>query len=77
MSSHPGFPGSVSGKEPACQCRRHKRRGFDPLGWEDPLEKGMAVCPLQFSHLENLMDRGACRATIHIVAKDSDTTEAT
>ena len=24
------FPGGASGKEPACQCRRHKRRGFDP-----------------------------------------------
>ena len=23
-------PGDVSGKEPACQCRRHKRHGFDP-----------------------------------------------
>ena len=23
-----GFPGSTSGKEPACQCRRHKRQGF-------------------------------------------------
>ena len=25
-----GFPGGASSKEPACQCRRHKRRGFDP-----------------------------------------------
>ena len=25
-----GFLGGASGKEPACQCRRHKRRGFDP-----------------------------------------------
>ena len=24
-----GFPGGASSKEPACQCRRHKRRGFD------------------------------------------------
>ena len=24
------FPGSKSGKEPTCQCRRHKRHGFDP-----------------------------------------------
>ena len=23
-------PGGVSGKEPACQCRRHKRCEFDP-----------------------------------------------
>ena len=24
-----GFPGGASGKEPACQCRRPKRLGFD------------------------------------------------
>ena len=27
---HAGFPGSASGKEPACQCRRHKRHEFNP-----------------------------------------------
>ena len=25
-----GFPGGASGKEPACQCRRRKRHGFEP-----------------------------------------------
>ena len=25
-----GFPGGASGKEPACQCRAHKRHRFDP-----------------------------------------------
>ena len=25
-----GFLGGSSGKEPTCQCRRHKRLGFDP-----------------------------------------------
>ena len=25
-----GFPGSASGKESTCQCRRCKRQGFDP-----------------------------------------------
>ena len=25
-----GFPGGASGKEPTCQCSRHKRGGFDP-----------------------------------------------
>ena len=25
-----GFPAGASGKEPACQCRRCKRAGFDP-----------------------------------------------
>ena len=32
------------------------------LGWEDPLEKEMAT-PLQYSCLENSMDRGAWQAT--------------
>ena len=34
--------GGASGKEPACQCRRHKRHKSD-LGGEDPLEEGMAA----------------------------------
>ena len=32
------------------------------LGWEDPLEEGMAT--LQYSCLENPMDRGAWRARV-------------
>ena len=43
------------------------------LGWEDTLEKGM-VSPLQYSYLENLMDRGAWWATVHEVT-ESDMTE--
>ena len=50
------------------------------LGWEDPLEKGMATHssilawngngnPLQYSCLGNLMDRGAWWATVYGVAK--------
>ena len=38
-----GFPAGASGKEPACQCRRHNRCRFDLRGWEDPLEKGKAT----------------------------------
>ena len=36
----------ASGKESAGQCRRHRRRGLEqvgPLGWEDHLEKEMAL----------------------------------
>ena len=47
------------------------------LGCEDPLEKTMATNPLQYSCLQNPMDRGAWQATVHGVAKESDTTEAT
>ena len=43
-----GFPSSTSGKELACQYRKHKRHGFDPweedpLGQEDPLEESRAT----------------------------------
>ena len=35
--------GGTGGKEPACQCRRHKRWGFDPWAGKIPLEEGMAT----------------------------------
>ena len=41
------------------------------LGWEDPLEKGMATH--QYSCLGNPMDREAQWVTVHGVAKESDT----
>ena len=38
-----GFPGGASGNEPICQCRRRKDAPVQSLGWEDPLEEGMAT----------------------------------
>ena len=35
-----GFPGGASGKEPSCGRRQMQVRS---LGWEDPLEEGMAT----------------------------------
>ena len=37
-----GFLGGARGKEPTCQCGRPKRFRLS-LGWEDPLEMGMAT----------------------------------
>ena len=37
-----GFPGGANYKESDCQCRRHETQ-VRPLGWEDPLEKGIAT----------------------------------
>ena len=34
-----GCPRWLSGKEPHCQCRRHKRRGFDPWVGKIPWRK--------------------------------------
>ena len=52
-----GFPG---GTELAWQCRKHTRRGFDSGSGRSP-EVGHGN-PLQYSCLENPMDRGAWRA---------------
>ena len=63
----PGFPGDVSGQEPVCQRRRRKTRvGSLVLGRSPGEGHGNS---LQYSCLENPMDRGAWRDTIHIVAK--------
>ena len=35
-----GFPGSARGNEPACQCRKHKRCGFDPWLGKMPWRRG-------------------------------------
>ena len=64
------FPDDASGKEPAWQCRKHKRCGFiHSLGWEDSPE-GENRNPLQYSCLGNHMGRGTWRATIHGAARN-------
>ena len=63
-----GSLGGASGKEPTCQCRRDVRdSGMIPgLGRSPGEENGY---PLQYSCLENSMDRGAWQATLHGVIK--------
>ena len=41
-----GFPGGTSGKEPACQCRRHSRHGFDPWVSKVPWRKKWQLIPV-------------------------------
>ena len=62
-----GFPDGPSGKEPACQCRRHKRCGFHLWVVRMPPGGGHAT---HFSILawRIPMDRGAWQATVHGVA---------
>ena len=62
-----GFPGGANGKEPTCQCRRHKRRGFDLWVWKIPWRR--ARNPLQYSCLKNSMDRGVWRVMVRRVTK--------
>ena len=40
-----GFPGGTSGKEPTCQCRRHKRHRFSIWVGKIPVEEGTATYP--------------------------------
>ena len=40
------LPSGTSGKEPACQCRRHKRRGFDPWVRKIPWRKAWQPTPV-------------------------------
>ena len=37
------FPSGTSGKEPTCQCQRHKRHGFDPWVGKIPWRMEAAV----------------------------------
>ena len=65
-----GFPSGIRGKE-AKRCR------FDP--WVGKIlgkVGGGHDTPLQYSCLENPMDRGAWRATVHGIS-ESDMTEVT
>ena len=40
------WPGGASGKEPACQCRRHKRPGFDPWVEKIPWKRTRQPTPI-------------------------------
>ena len=53
----------ASGKESACQCRRLKRHMFDP--WVGKIPWSRNGNSFQYSCLENSIDRGAWRATVH------------
>ena len=59
-----GFPGGSDGKESACSAGD---LGSIPGLGRSPLEGNGN--PLQYSCLENPMDRGAWQATVHDVAK--------
>ena len=68
-----GFPGGTSGKELTCQCRTHKRLGFDPWVGKIPWGRKWQPTPVSLpgeSHgqksLEGYRPRGQ---------KESDTTE--
>ena len=65
-----GFPGGSDGKESAWSAG-------DPgsIPGSGRSSRGRNGYPLQYSCLENSMDRGAWQATVHRITKESETTE--
>ena len=53
----------ISGKESTCQCRRCRRRGFNPCVREIPWRGKWQPTPVLLPG--NLMDRGAWQAIVH------------
>ena len=64
-----GFPGGLDGKESA-----YNVGDLDLIPGSGRSPGGRNGNPLQYSCLGNRMDRGACRATVHGVAEESNTT---
>ena len=62
-----GLPGDASGKEPACQCKRHKRHRFNPWVKKIPWRKVQQPTPV-FSLGETHGQR-RWLAAVHSVAK--------
>ena len=67
FKKHLGFPGGASGKEPPCKARSIMRCGFNPELGGSP--GGGHGSPLQYSCLENPMDRGVRQTTVHGISK--------
>ena len=68
-------PGGASGKEPTCQCRRHKRHGFNTWAGKTPWRRAWQPTPVfllgKFHGQRNLAGYSPWGH------KESDTTEAT
>ena len=70
-----GFPGGSDGKTSACNAGDTKNVGSIPGSGRSPREGNGNS--LQYSCLENPMDRGAWWATVHGVAKSDMTKQLT
>ena len=65
-----GLPWWLRGKDSVCQITKHERFEFNPWVRKIPCRRNWYL--LQYSCLGNPMDRGAWRATVHRVPKESD-----
>ena len=68
-----GFPSGTSGTESTCQCRKHKRPGFDPwvrkIPWSRKWQSAPIFLPGQFHKQRSLAGYTPCGY------KESDATE--
>ena len=60
------FSDNANNEDPACQCRRYKRLGFDPWAWKIPWRKDWQSTLVFLP--ENPVDRGSRWITVHRVA---------
>ena len=67
LSTQAQHAGGVSGREPACQCRRHKRRRFDPWVRKIPWSRKRQPTPVFLSG--EFHGQRSLRATVYGVAK--------
>ena len=70
--SHQGSPKSSLVAQAVKNLPAMQEAEVRSMGWENPLGEGNGN-PLQYSCLENSMDREAWWATVHGVVKESDT----
>ena len=63
-----GFSGGTSGKGPACQCKRHKRCGFNPWIRKIPWRRAWQPTPVPLPG-ESHGQRSLAGYTVHEVAK--------
>ena len=70
-----GFSGGSAGKEPACQCRRHRRHGFDPWVGKIPWRREWLHTPIFLPR--KFHGQRSLEATVHGGHKELDMTECT
>ena len=68
-----GFPGDISGKEPAFQCQRHKRLEFSPSVGKIPWRRAWQPTPTFFPEESHGQRRLVSYSPEG--CKESDTTE--
>ena len=75
MEYYMGFPGGASGKEPACQCKRHKRLRFAPWVGKIPWKRAWQPSPVSLSGESH--EQRSLAGYSPWGDKESDMTEAT